>query len=171
MAYTAHVTAIDDSFEQNFISAPPSSVSGRASTLCGPRAGHWSVRSGVGSAVDDRCPTVWNEGYHISGDRDEEDTCNRAIRGDLLKRLELATIEEEKKKPAVHELKAESTRTAAASVKTKQSNPRGFYVPASVGGRELKPPARPIKYEQPQAAAVAKEGKKQKYVHTPNESQ
>ena len=163
MAQTDHDSAIDDSFEANFFPAPPSSAPSGTSTLLGPRSGHWSVKNGVGSAVDDSCPTVWNQDYRVQGQQNQDDEPTRAIGGGLLKKLELATIEEDKKKPVAHDTEAGSLYTTHISERMGESKPRGFYVPASVDRRELKQIAKAIKPKQPPPAAKTKKEKKQRY--------
>ncbi|KAK3679745.1 hypothetical protein LTR78_000121 [Recurvomyces mirabilis] len=160
MAFTDHDSAIDNTFEVNVFPAPLSSAPGVASSYGGARAGHWSARSGTVSAIDDRCPTVCNKDYGVGGGHDEEDEPIRAIGGDLLKRLKLATIEEERKKPLVQEIAAGSVHTVPASEKSKESKTRRFHVPAYIGGRELDQSAKLTKQEKRPPVVKTKEEKK-----------
>ncbi|KAK4565875.1 hypothetical protein LTR86_003724 [Recurvomyces mirabilis] len=162
MAFTDHDSAIDDTFEVNVCPASLSCAPGVASSYGGARAGHWRARSGVVSAIDDTCPTVCNEDYRAGGGHGEEDEPIRAIGGDLLKRLELATIEEERKNFIVQEIAAGSLHTATTSEKSKESKTRRFYAPAYIRGREPEQSAKLTKQEKRPPVVKTKEEKKQR---------
>ncbi|KAK5111324.1 hypothetical protein LTR62_005164 [Meristemomyces frigidus] len=133
-------TAIDDSFEPNFFPVPLPDTRSRE-PYNGPRSGHWSVASDTGSAIDDRCPTIYNYGHLNSSQRATGSEPIRPIEADLLKKLGRATYEAEKLKVKVKadvaaSIQSESTRESA---KTKEKASKGFFVPARVDGRDLKP--------------------------------
>jgi len=66
MGYTNNDCAIDDTFVP--VQYSPSSVAGGLTTQDAPgrdnrpRSGRWTASSSIGSAIDDRCPTVWKDG-------------------------------------------------------------------------------------------------------------
>ncbi|KAK3111308.1 hypothetical protein LTR53_013577 [Teratosphaeriaceae sp. CCFEE 6253] len=127
-------SAIDDSFETNFFPPAAPSNAPEPSTYNGPRSGHWSVSSSIGSGIDDRCPTVWGA---LPG-RGAAGSYNAPIRpldASLLKRLGRAAVEKaaitqaetkvfnDTKAAHVSQERREDERTL------KQSAPKGFYVP------------------------------------------
>ncbi|TKA69697.1 hypothetical protein B0A55_07860 [Friedmanniomyces simplex] len=128
-------SAIDDSFSPNFfpVSVTPSLGT---STYNGPRSGHWSVSSSVGSAIDDRCLTVWGALSGPGATGSPGATAVNPINASLLKRIGRAAVET--KAAAEVEVGGQSVSEAdneqQASVrnevkKVKETTPKGFYVP------------------------------------------
>ncbi|KAK0302999.1 hypothetical protein LTR91_003627 [Friedmanniomyces endolithicus] len=151
-------SAIDDSFEPNFI---PESVapSHGLSAYNGPRSGHWSVSSSIGSAIDDRCPTIWgvNTGPRATGPSGT--TAVKPIGASLLKRVgraavaERAAAEVERGRRFVREADNESQGSSKFDAKkAKESELKGFYVPKVKGALDVKTKKEVRKEVEVQAA-------------------
>ena len=141
MAFSITGSAIDDSFDPTFFAPSPrqaGSVRGSDSQhhFNGPRSGHWTVSSSLGSAIDDRCATVWGSG---DGIRVEAQTQAHAqpIAGSLLRKLAKASLEKHNAvevQAATHEAVENQTSQrgqslAKAPSAEQDTRPKGFYVP------------------------------------------
>ncbi|KAK1088007.1 hypothetical protein LTR48_002025 [Friedmanniomyces endolithicus] len=151
-------SAIDDSFEPNFFPASVAPSHG-LSAYNGPRSGHWSVSSSIGSAIDDRCPTIWgvNTGPGATGPSGA--TAVKPIEASLLKRIgraavaERAAAEVERGRRFVYEADNESQASVKyESKKAKESAPKGFYVPKVKGALNVKTKNENRKEAEVQAA-------------------
>ncbi|KAK0264889.1 hypothetical protein LTS09_001297 [Friedmanniomyces endolithicus] len=150
-------SAIDDSFEPNFI---PESVapSHGLSAYNGPRSGHWSVSSSIGSAIDDRCPTIWgvNTGPRATGPSGT--TAVKPIEASLLKRIGRAAVAEraaevERGRRFVHEADNDSQASFKFDAKkAKESELKGFYVRKVKGALDVKTKKEVRKEVEVQAA-------------------
>ncbi|GAB1739548.1 hypothetical protein NU219Hw_g4498t1 [Hortaea werneckii] len=137
-------SAIDDSFEPNFFQYQPSEPQqdDAQTWYNGPRSGHWSVSSSVGSAIDDRCPTIWGADSVRDGGNAAKGAPLRPIDGDLLRKLGRTAIEEKIAEAAAEE----ALREQASSEDSKREKsrpeisaaPARFYIPKNVGGNDLK---------------------------------
>ncbi|TKA46546.1 hypothetical protein B0A54_02378 [Friedmanniomyces endolithicus] len=151
-------SAIDDSFEPNFFPASIAPSHG-LSAYNGPRSGHWSVSSSIGSAIDDRCPTIWgvNTGPGATGPSGA--TAVKPIEASLLKRIgraavaERAAAEVERGRRFVYEADNESQASVKyESKKANESAPKGFYVPKVKGALTVKTKNENRKEAEVQAA-------------------
>ncbi len=151
-------SAIDDSFEPNFFPASIAPSHG-LSAYNGPRSGHWSVSSSIGSAIDDRCPTIWgvNTGPGATGPLGA--TAVKPIEASLLKKIgraavaERAAAEVERGRRFVYEADNESQASVKyESKKAKESAPKGFYVPKVKGALNVKTRNEDRKEAEVQAA-------------------
>lgn len=134
-------SAIDDSFEPNFFPPGLAQEDLEPSVYNGPRSGHWSVSSSIGSAIDDSGPTIWGPDSGLQAANEHPGAYVKPIDGNLLRKLARATLEEKRSAEAKvedglkdladmqqrqnsvqHEKKRETERP-------KQSAPKGFYVP------------------------------------------
>ncbi|RMY68457.1 hypothetical protein D0863_07113 [Hortaea werneckii] len=137
-------SAIDDTFEPNFFQYQPSEPhqDDTQSWYNGPRSGHWSISSSVGSAIDDRCPTVWGADSIRDGGNAAEGAPLRPIEGDLLRKLGRTVIEGKIAEAAAEEALREKAPTELSKHKTSRPEtvppPAGFYIPKTVGGKDLK---------------------------------
>ena len=137
-------SAIDDSFGPNFFQYQPSEPcqDDTHSWYNGPRSGHWSVSSSIGSAIDDRCPTVWGADSVRDGGNAAEGAPLRPIDGDLLRKLGRTAIEEKIAKAAAEEALREQASGEVSERKPCRpeisASPARFYIPKTVGGKDLK---------------------------------
>ncbi|KAI7081895.1 Ribokinase-like protein [Hortaea werneckii] len=137
-------SAIDDSFEPNFFYYQPSKPyqDDNQSWYNGPRSGHWSVSSSIGSAIDDRCPTVWGPDSMRDSGNAAEGAPLRPIDGDLLRRIGRTAIEEKIAEAAAEEALREQAPSEVSKHETSRPEivapPAGFYIPKTVGGKDLK---------------------------------
>ena len=134
-------SAIDDSFDPTiFRVLPASGGSVRGSdgqyNLNGPRSGHWTVKSSVGSAIDDRCPTVWDARAETQGAA-QSHAHAKPIAGSLLRKLGKASLEKQAALDAQRTVQ-EAVRapiserghgSTTASTPKQDAKPKGFYVP------------------------------------------
>ncbi|TKA29525.1 hypothetical protein B0A50_03538 [Salinomyces thailandicus] len=146
MAFNALGSAIDDSFEPNFFSYQPSEPErdDSQSYYNGPRSGHWSVSSSVGSAIDDRCPTIWGTNDVRDGGSRGTGAPKKAFDGGLLKRLGRATVEqnvavaiEAQEKADLPMVEREASETSGLEAEPVASR-RGFYIPQRIGEKDVK---------------------------------
>ncbi|RMZ07210.1 hypothetical protein D0862_04335 [Hortaea werneckii] len=137
-------SAIDDSFEPNFFQYQPSEPrqDDAQTWYNGPRSGHWSVSSSVGSAIDDRCPTIWGADSVRDGGNAAEGAPLRPIDGDLLRKLGRTAIEEKIAEAAAEEaLREQAFSEVSKREKSRpeiSASPARFYIPKNVGGNDLK---------------------------------
>ncbi|RMY22189.1 hypothetical protein D0867_02876 [Hortaea werneckii] len=137
-------SAIDDSFEPNFFQYQPSEPCQDDAQSCynGPRSGHWSVSSSIGSAIDDRCPTIWGADSVRDGGNAAEGAPLRPIDGDLLRKLGRTAIEEKIARAAAEEALREQASSEVSERKPSRpeisASPARFYLPKTVGGKDLK---------------------------------
>ncbi|KAI7333202.1 hypothetical protein KC315_g4304 [Hortaea werneckii] len=137
-------SAIDDSFEPNFFQYQPSEPCQDDAQSCynGPRSGHWSVSSSIGSAIDDRCPTIWGADSVRDGGNAAEGAPLRPIDGDLLRKLGRTAIEEKIARAAAEEALREQASSEVSERKPSRpeisASPARFYIPKTVGGKDLK---------------------------------
>ncbi|KAI7552754.1 hypothetical protein KC331_g1680 [Hortaea werneckii] len=137
-------SAIDDSFEPNFFQYQPSEPchDGTESWYNGPRSGHWSVSSSIGSAIDDRCPTIWGADSVRGSGNAAEGAPLRPIDGDLLRKLGRTAIEENIARAAAEEALREQASSEVSERKPSRpeisASPARFYIPKTVGGKDLK---------------------------------
>jgi len=131
MAYSDYGSAIDDDVETIHFGPPPRSENrDNLGYYNGPRDGHWSVSSSFGSAVDDRCPTVWQLGT----DRTAKKFKNvKAISGGLLRKLARATVEDKRAAEAevedFQEYETDFKQKSSMKRSEPPTKPKGFYVP------------------------------------------
>jgi len=135
-------SAIDDSAETAHFGRAPETEDQQDDLgwYNGPREGHWSVSSSPGSAIDDRCPTVWQ----LGPDRTTTEKAGQAdaLNGPTLRRLTRAAAEQKRAVEAeVEELRADVTdieqkQSSKHSDSTKQ--PKAFYVPRLNDMRKVK---------------------------------
>jgi len=151
-------SAIDDSFEPNFFPASVAPSHG-LSAYNGPRSGHWSVSSSIGSAIDDRCPTIWGANTGPGATGPSGATAVKPIEASLLKRIgraavaERAAAEVERGRRFVYEADNESQASVKyESKKAKESAPKGFYVPKVKGALNVKTRNEDRKEAEVQAA-------------------
>ncbi|KAK0346643.1 hypothetical protein LTR91_015660 [Friedmanniomyces endolithicus] len=137
-------SAIDDSFEPNFFPASVAPSHG-LSAYNGPRSGHWSVSSSIGSAIDDRCPTIWGANTGPGATGPSGATAVKPIEASLLKRIgraavaERAAAEVERGRRSVYEADNESQASVKYEAKkAKESAPKGFFVPKVKGALNVK---------------------------------
>ncbi|GAB1726789.1 hypothetical protein NU195Hw_g6393t1 [Hortaea werneckii] len=141
-------SAIDDSFEPNFFQYQPSEPyqDDTQSWYNGPRSGHWSISSSIGSAIDDRCPTVWGPDSIRGSGNVAEGAPLRPIEGDLLRKLGRTVIEGKIAEAAAEEALREQASSEISKHETSRPEivpqivppPAGFYIPKTVGGKDLK---------------------------------
>ncbi|KAI7507611.1 hypothetical protein KC347_g6755 [Hortaea werneckii] len=137
-------SAVDDSFEPNFFHYQPSEPyqDDTQSWYNGPRSGHWSISSSIGSAIDDRCPTVWGPDSMRDSGNAAEGAPLRPIDGDLLRRIGRTAIEEKIAEAAAEEALREQAPSEVSKHETSRPEivapPAGFYIPKTVGGKDLK---------------------------------
>ncbi|KAI7231381.1 hypothetical protein KC343_g1437 [Hortaea werneckii] len=137
-------SAIDDSFEPNFFQYQPSEPNqgDTQSWYNGPRSGHWSISSSIGSAIDDRCPTVWGPDSIRDGGNVAEGASLRPIEGDLLRKLGRTVIEGKIAEAAAEQALREQAPSELSKHETSRPEilppPAGFYIPKTVGGKDLK---------------------------------
>ncbi|KAI7477755.1 hypothetical protein KC351_g8667 [Hortaea werneckii] len=137
-------SAIDDSFEPNFFQYQPSEPyqDETQSWYNGPRSGHWSISSSIGSAIDDRCPTVWGQDSIRDGGNVAEGAPPRPIEGDLLRKLGRTVIEGKVAEAAAEEALRKQAPSELSKHETSRPEivapPAGFYIPKTVGGKDLK---------------------------------
>ncbi|KAK1811281.1 hypothetical protein LTR12_014353 [Friedmanniomyces endolithicus] len=151
-------SAIDDSFEPNFFPASVAPSHG-LSVYNGPRSGHWSVSSSIGSAIDDRCPTIWGVNIGPGATGPSGATAVKHIEASLLKRIgraavaERAAAEVERGRRFVYEADNESQSSVKLELKkAKESAPNGFYVPKVKGALDVKARRENRKEEEVHAA-------------------
>ncbi|KAI6910399.1 hypothetical protein KC334_g3445, partial [Hortaea werneckii] len=167
-------SAIDDSFEPNFFQYQPSEPcrDDTQSWYNGPRSGHWSVSSSIGSAIDDRCPTVWGADSVRDGGNAAEGAPLRPIDGDLLRKLGRTAIEEKIAEAAAEEALGEQASSEVSERRPSRpeisASPARFYIPKTVGGKDLKRQKEPAKgplslapprSQQPNKQSKATQGK------------
>ncbi|KAI7211748.1 hypothetical protein KC333_g7501 [Hortaea werneckii] len=144
-------SAIDDSFEPNFFQYQPSEPcqDDAQSWYNGPRSGHWSVSNSIGSAIDDRCPAVWGADSVRDGGNAAEGTPLRPIDGDLLRKLGRTAIEEKIAEAAAEEaLRGQASSEVSERRPSRPEisvSPARFYIPKTVGGKDLKRQKGPAK--------------------------
>ncbi|KAI6832129.1 hypothetical protein KC340_g9525 [Hortaea werneckii] len=144
-------SAIDDSFEPNFFQYQPSEPcqDDAQSWYNGPRSGHWSVSSSIGSAIDDRCPTIWGADSVRDGGNAAEGAPLRPIDGDLLRKLGRTAIEEKIARAAAEEaLREQASSELSEREKSRPETvapPARFFIPKTVGGKDLKRQKEPAK--------------------------
>ncbi|KAI7553568.1 hypothetical protein KC331_g1137 [Hortaea werneckii] len=160
-------SAIDDSFEPNFFQYQPSEPcqDDTQSWYNGPRSGHWSVSSSIGSAIDDRCPTVWGADSVRDGGNAAEGAPLRPIDGDLLRKLGRTAIEEKIAEAAAEEALREQASSEVSERRPSRpeisASPARFYIPKTVGGKDLKRQKEPAKSPLSLAAPRSQQANKQ----------
>ncbi|KAI7593582.1 hypothetical protein KC316_g1651 [Hortaea werneckii] len=167
-------SAIDDSFEPNFFQYQPSEPcqDDTQSWYNGPCSGHWSVSSSIGSAIDDRCPTVWGADSVRDGGNAAQGVPLRPIEGDLLRKLGRTAIEEKIAEAAAEEALREQASSEVSERRPSHpetsASPARFYIPKTVGGKDLKRQKEPAKgplslapprSQQPNEQSKATQGK------------
>lgn len=131
MASSGYSSAIDDSFEPNFFPYTPPRDDGADSVYNGPRSGHWSVSSSIGSAIDDRCPTIWGVD-NVQRDIGQAGAYVRPIDGGLLRQLGRLTVEKhraEERQKQDCQVQDNKSVMSERKVEKKEVQPKGFYLP------------------------------------------
>ncbi|KAK4544236.1 hypothetical protein LTR36_004446 [Oleoguttula mirabilis] len=148
MAFSDLGSAIDDSFSPTFFPPAPAGPDDQ-SQYNGARSGHWTVTSSIGSAIDDRCPTVWGAN---AGQKSVEQpgAYVKPIDGSLLRKLAKASLENnvaaaevKHHDDSVAELKPNARQQKPTAdtgiVKEKpEATPKGFYIPRANDVRGIK---------------------------------
>ncbi|KAK5119845.1 hypothetical protein LTR85_007171 [Meristemomyces frigidus] len=151
MAFSDLGSAIDDSFGPTFFPPAPGPAGGDGTrSYCnGPRSGHWTVTSTIGSGIDDRCPTIW--GANAGPYNTQQPGANvEPIAGSLLRKLAKASLEKQAAEAEVedytdgvtkieqnarqHERLRETERAKAKQ----DAKPKGFYIPRANDMRGVK---------------------------------
>ncbi|KAK4890518.1 hypothetical protein LTR27_010799 [Elasticomyces elasticus] len=155
-------SAIDDSFMPIYIQ-PSVAPSYAPSHYDGPRSGHWTVRNESGSAIDDRCQTVWSAVPGRGSSEPYGAAAVKPIRANLLKTVGHAGVEKKLAAEAEVAAQYQANYERQASIRSEakhheESAPKGFYVPRNEHARVAK--VRAKDNEKEKAAAITAPPKK-----------